>query len=135
MKSIMVFLLTMGLSGCVLSPTGTVSGSASRYETNRDQMNSYVGLSKQELTAKLGNPNKKGTISPDSEIWIFEKQNPFTIVGCTYAFQIDDGVVVKWGQKGCPIRDNKKDYKQVPKSTPVPEPTLDIFNLPEMKYN
>jgi hypothetical protein len=123
-----VFLI---LSACTLSPTATVSGSSKRYETHSDQMNAFVGASERELLSEWGQPEQVKQISATSKVYVYRMSNPYIIIGCTSVFQIDQSIVTKWGYKGCPIRFNKKDYKLIPKDTPVPNQTLDLSTLNE----
>lgn len=129
MKNIIFLVITTFLSACTLSPTATMYGSNKRYETHSDKMNAWVGTSERELLNKWGNPDEVNQISSTSKIYLYRTSNPFTIIGCTSAFQIDQNKVTKWGYKGCPIRENKKDYALISNQIPVPKPTLDMHLL------
>lgn len=129
MRNLILLTASVILSACTLSPTGTFTGSTQRYETHNDVMSAWVGKSEQELLNHWGNPKKTIQNSANTKTVIFIKNNPYTILACVSVFELDQGKVTKWGNRGCPIRDNKKNYKLVHKSTPVPQPTLDIVNI------
>lgn len=129
MKILILLASCITLSACTLSPTGTMTGSSNRYETHSDIMNAWVGKPEKDLIAHWGEPSEIKQSSSASRIIVYHAQNPYILMGCTSVFELEQGKVTKWGYKGCPIRENKKDYKLVPKNTPVPQQTLDVFNL------
>lgn len=129
MKNLVLLTASIILSACTLSPTGTLSGSSQRYETHNDVMSKWVGKSERELLAHWGAPVKIQNVSNNVKTVYFRSQNPYIYMACVNGFELENGVVKKWGTRGCPIRENKKDYKLVHKDTPVPQPTLDILNV------
>ncbi|MDQ8937244.1 hypothetical protein [Acinetobacter rudis] len=129
MKNLLLLSVSIVLTACTLSPTGTLTGSTQRYETHNDILNTWVGKSEQELQTHWGVPVRTQSESNNTKIIYFRSQNPYIYMACINAFQIEKGVVTKWGTRGCPVRDNKKDYKLVHKDAPVPQPTLDISGI------
>jgi hypothetical protein len=124
MKFLLCTISILLLSACTLSPTATLVTSSQRYETHNDIMFAWVNRSEGDLIAHWGQPDQVKQNSANSKILMFRKQNPFSIIACTSAFQIEQGRVTKWGHRGCPIRDNKVDYKLLAKDTVVPQATL-----------
>lgn len=129
MKKLILLAGSILLSACTLSPTGTLSGSTQRYETHNDIMNIWVGKSESELLAHWGTPEKIFENSNGSKTFVFRKKNPYLGIGCVSVFEVNQTQVAAWGYRGCPIRENKKDYKLIHKSIPIPQPTLDIAEL------
>lgn len=129
MKTIMLLGLTLVLSACTISPTGTLPGSSQRYETHSDRMNSWVGASEKDLFAHWGKPDEVQQISSDSRAVYYRWYNRLTERNCISKFIIDQGKVSKWGHKGCPIRTNKQDSKLIPNSTPIPQATIALEDI------
>jgi len=114
------------VSGCVNSPSGSFPGSSNRVATISDKMSKRVGQSEITLVSELGPPDYNYTASNGSKIisyevdWGIGAKSPL----CVMKYLIENGVVTKWGNKGCPKRFTTKNQELIPNSIPVPKPTL-----------